>query len=121
MRNPFSRLRRKTGFCYMIDNLRDNCYSPIRKQAMNQLVDIISARIMSGFAVHLKFEDGVEGIIDLEHHLQGPALEPLCRNRELFESLRVDPESGTIVWQNGADIAQDTLYEEIKTMSAIPA
>ncbi|MBI5651615.1 MAG: DUF2442 domain-containing protein [Chloroflexi bacterium] len=88
---------------------------------MYKLVDIVSARIVSGFAVHLVFEDGTEGIIDVEHHLQGSALEPLRRNRELFESMRVNPESGTIVWLNGADIAQDTLYEEIKSVSAIPA
>ncbi len=88
---------------------------------MYELVDIISARVISGFQVHIAFEDGTEGIIDLEHHLAGPALEPLRRDRRLFESMRVDPEAGTIVWDNGADIAQDTLYDEIKTMSVTPA
>ncbi|CAG0943491.1 hypothetical protein ANRL1_01364 [Anaerolineae bacterium] len=88
---------------------------------MYKLVDIISAQIIKEFQVHLIFEDGTEGIIDLEHHLEGSALEPLRRDRRLFESMRVDPQAGTIVWDNGADIAQDTLYDEIKTMSVTPA
>ena len=37
-------------------------------------------------------------------------IEPLRRDTRLFRSVRVDPELGTIVWPNGADICPDTLF-----------
>ncbi len=84
---------------------------------MYELVDVISVRVLDGFQVHLVFQDGTEDVIDLEHHLQGPIFEPLRNDPQFFRSVRVAPEAGTIVWPNGADIAPDTLYEEVKALS----
>ncbi len=86
---------------------------------MYELVDIASVQVLDRFQVHLVFQDGTEGTIDLEHHLQGPIFESLRNDRRLFQSVRVDPEAGTIVWPNGADIAPDTLYQEVKMLSAV--
>ncbi len=35
----------------------------------------------------------------------------MLRDRRMFESVRVDPELGTIVWDNGADMDPDVLYD----------
>lgn len=86
---------------------------------MYELVDVVKVQVLDGFRVHLVFQDGTEGVIDLEHHLQGPIFEPLRHDRKFFESVRVDPEAGTIVWPNGADIAPDTLYEEVKVLATL--
>jgi hypothetical protein len=88
---------------------------------MYELIDVVSVEVLGGFQVRLVFQDGTEGVIDLEHHLYGPVFEPLRKNPRLFRSVRVDPEAGTIVWPNGADIAPDTLYQEIKTLSPVMA
>ncbi len=62
--------------------------------------------------------DGSERVIDLEPLLWGAMFEPLVDDYELFRQVRVDPEAGTIVWPNGADISPRTLFAESKP--AIP-
>ncbi|HEY8022301.1 MAG TPA: DUF2442 domain-containing protein, partial [Thermoanaerobaculia bacterium] len=59
------------------------------------------------------FTDGSEREVDLAPYLHGPVFEPLKKDREIFRSVRVDDELGTIVWPNGADICPDVLYESL--------
>ena len=65
-----------------------------------------------GFEVRLEFTDGTRKTVDLEPYLEGPVFEPLKEDPALFESVRVDPELGTIVWPNGADLDPDVLYAD---------
>jgi hypothetical protein len=43
------------------------------------------------------------------------------RDREFFRQLRADPEAGTIVWPNDADVAPETLYEHARRRAAVGA
>jgi hypothetical protein len=78
-----------------------------------EILDVIDARHVREYVVWLRFEDGTEGEVDLRLSLRGPVFEPL-RDIEYFKQVRVDPELGTIVWPNGADIAPETLYERLR-------
>ncbi len=75
------------------------------------MVDVIGVSVLSDYRVRLRFDDGQERDIDLLPFLSGPVFEPVIRDRALFERVRVDPELGTIVWPNGADLAPDVLHE----------
>lgn len=75
------------------------------------MIRINSAQALDGFRVRLGFTDGSHGDVDLAKYLWGPVFEPLLRDRRMFETVRVDPEMGTIVWENGADMDPDVLYE----------
>ena len=66
--------------------------------------------VLDGFMVRLSFTDGTDKIVDLEPYLKGEVFQPLMKDRRLFSDVRVDPELGTIVWPNGADIDPDVLY-----------
>jgi hypothetical protein len=68
---------------------------------------------LEGFHVKLTFTDGTEREVDLAPYLNGPVFEPLKKDPEIFRSVRVDDELGTIVWPNGADICPDVLYESL--------
>ena len=79
---------------------------------------VIDARHAGGYRVWLRFDEGLSGEIDLEKELWGPVFEPLKDVAE-FAKVRFDPEADTIVWPNGADLAPEFLYDELKTALAL--
>jgi hypothetical protein len=74
------------------------------------LIPIRTVAPLEGFVVRLGFTDGSERVVDLAPYLQGPIFAPLVANPALFRQVTVDPQLGTIVWPNGADVDPDVLY-----------
>ncbi len=74
---------------------------------------IKSVKVLKGTTLRLVFEDGVDGEITLSDFttLDG-IFEPLNK-ADFFAKVRVNPDSGTIEWPNGADIDPSVLYSEI--------
>lgn len=58
----------------------------------------------------LKFEDGVEGVIDLSR-LVGRGVFEAWRDEALFRAVRV--EQGDLVWGSDIDLSGDSLYLEV--------
>jgi hypothetical protein len=78
-------------------------------------------KYVSGYKLQLKFEDGSVRQVDLANHLDGEVFEPL-RNEERFQSVRLNNELDTIVWDNGADMSPDFLYEiGVPMAESVPA
>ena len=77
--------------------------------------DVLEAEYVSGYVIKLRFRDGTAGEIDLGPELWGEVFEPL-KDREKFRRCKVDPEAGTIVWENGADLAPESLYSRAKAI-----
>jgi len=63
--------------------------------------------------LHLRFEDGVEGVVDLAPHLSFRGVFEPLRDPEYFAQVRVDADLGTVVWPNGADLDPDVLYGRV--------
>ena len=78
---------------------------------------VIDARYAGGYRVWLRFDDGLSGEIDLERELWGEVFEPL-KDKTFFAKVRADSELDTIVWPNGADLAPEFLYDELKSALA---
>lgn len=76
-----------------------------------KMVRVAAVEPLDNFVVRLTFTDGIVREVDLAPFLWGPVFEPLRKDRELFRQVRVDPELGTIVWPNEADLDPDVLYE----------
>ena len=76
---------------------------------MNPLVQVVEARYLSGHRVWLRFDDGVEGEVDLRDALRGPVFEPL-QDPAYFALFSVD---WTLTWPNGADLAPESLHERV--------
>jgi len=77
------------------------------------LKDVVAVRPLDGYRLHLSFEDGVAGVIDLATHLRFRGVFEPLRDPKYFQQARVDPELGTVVWTNGADLDPDVLYSVV--------
>lgn len=73
-------------------------------------IRVTQVQPLQGFELRLRFNDNAERVVDLTDELWGPVFEPLKADPELFRKVRVDPELGTIVWPNGADMDPDVLH-----------
>ena len=75
---------------------------------------ITEAAALRPYSVYLKFEDGTEGVVDLDRLVgSGGVFNPLS-DIEFFSKMKLDNELGTVVWPNGADICPDLLYQTVK-------
>ena len=69
---------------------------------------VTSVSYLDGYKLMVKFNNGTEGVVDLEEELYGEIFEPL-RDKKLFQKVFVT--SRTIEWPNGADFAPEFLFE----------
>ncbi|MGQ0813083.1 MAG: DUF2442 domain-containing protein [Gemmatimonadota bacterium] len=76
---------------------------------------IVFLEPLPGYRLHVRFDDGTEGVVELEDRLFGPVFEPL-RDPMLFRQVTID-EFGAPCWPNGADLAPDALYEQVKKVA----
>ena len=77
------------------------------------LIDIVEARPLADYRLALRFEDGVEGVIDVTQCVPFVGVFASLRDPAKFSEVTVDPELGTVVWPSGADLAPDVLYERL--------
>lgn len=80
------------------------------------LLHVTDAKYLENYKIWLQFNNGIEGTVELSEELEGEMFEPL-KDITLFKSFVVDREIRTIVWENGADVAPEFLYENLKITS----
>jgi len=77
------------------------------------ILHVKEAKYLRDYVIWIKFNDGIEGEVDLEQELTGEIFGPL-KDKKLFKSFKVDPVLETIVWKNGADLAPEFLRDNVK-------
>jgi hypothetical protein len=87
---------------------------------MAEIAHVTRVEVVDDHRLHLSFDDGVEGAIDFADRDWRGVFEPL-RDPVYFRRVEVDPELGTIVWPNGADLAPETLHSRAVSAAADPA
>lgn len=77
-------------------------------------IHVTDVRYINGYRLHLTFNNGVDGVVDLEPELYGEIFEPL-RNPVLFQQVYLT--SRTIEWPSGADFAPEYLLNLLEKQS----
>ena len=80
------------------------------------ILHVREAKYVRDYVIWLRFNDGAEGEVDLRDDLEGEVFEPL-KDPSRFQQFRVDPEIETLVWDNGADMAPEFLYDRMRILA----
>jgi hypothetical protein len=84
------------------------------------ILHVVEAKYERNYVVYLRFNDGAEGYVDLSGELYGEMFAPL-KDKGRFATFKVDPELGTIVWANGADLSPEFLHDHLLVPAEQPS
>lgn len=73
---------------------------------------IIEASPQPRYRLRLRFQDGLEGEVDLSD-LVGQGVFALWNDPGQFGKVTIDPETHTVTWPGGIDLCPDRLYEDL--------
>ncbi|HLD70024.1 MAG TPA: DUF2442 domain-containing protein [Candidatus Omnitrophota bacterium] len=77
------------------------------------ILHVVEVKYLHDYVIWVRFNDGAAGEVDLSVELEGEVFGPL-QDKALFKMVKVDPLMQTIVWDNGADLAPEFLYDQLK-------
>ena len=77
-------------------------------------VDVIDVKVIKDYKVELRFDDGTSGIVDISKIIPFKGIFEPLNDRNFFSKVVVNPEIGTICWENGADLSPTYLRESIE-------
>ncbi len=79
-----------------------------RVRYTQDMKSIAEVQPRDGYRLWIRFEDGVEGEVDLSH-LAGQGVFSVWRDRHRFEAVRIG-EFGELAWGGDVDLCPDSLY-----------
>ena len=77
------------------------------------ILHVVDVKYVRDYIIWVRFNDGIDGEVDLSAELEGEVFGSL-KDKDLFKTVKVDPLLQTIVWDNGADLAPEFLYDNLK-------
>lgn len=72
----------------------------------------VEVKAVSHYKIWVRFSDDLQGIVDLGH-LAGKGIFSRWKEKNVFEKVRIDPESGTVAWDDDIDLCPDVLYMQM--------
>ena len=77
------------------------------------LRDVVSAAPLANHRLRVRFDDGVEGIVDVGQMVEFTGVFEPLGDPGFFAQAHVHPELGTVCWPNNADLDSDVLYAQV--------
>jgi hypothetical protein len=82
--------------------------------------DVIRAEYKGDYKIELEFDDGKRGVVDFSKYIEEGGVFERFKDIEFFRKFSVNDELGALTWENGVDVAPETLYAEA-TGSDLPS
>jgi len=79
------------------------------------IAKVIDVKVLDNYAIFVRFADGVQGAVDL-NHLAHKGVFCEWDNNNLFSQVHID-DYGAIAWNDDIDICPDNVYLQIKGLS----
>ncbi|HZK88633.1 MAG TPA: DUF2442 domain-containing protein [Stellaceae bacterium] len=73
---------------------------------------VVKVTALPQYRLHVEFDDGVAGIVEIFPRLSGPVFAPL-RDVAVFRRVTIDEGSGAVCWPDGPDLAPDAMYDRL--------
>jgi len=77
------------------------------------MVHITEVELRGGTRLHLRFDDGSAGEVDIAEVIPFEGVFAALGNSDIFEQVRLDADWGTICWPGDLDLAPEPLYERV--------
>jgi hypothetical protein len=77
------------------------------------LRDVIEVKALEGYRLFVRFEDGVQGVVDVAMLVSFKGVFAPLKDIREFQRATVNPELGVVQWPNGADLDPDVLYAHL--------
>ncbi len=74
------------------------------------LKDIVDVQVLKDYHLRLRFEDGLQGEVDVARLVDFNGVFAPLRDPQYFSQVRVNSDIGTVCWPNDADLDPDVLY-----------
>ncbi len=73
---------------------------------------IVDARALTSYRLFVRFDDGVQGEVDLSG-LVGRGVFAPWSDPDRFSQVAVDRDTQTVAWPGGIDLCPDRLYHDV--------
>lgn len=87
---------------------------------VHEIYKVVSMDVVGDYTLRITFDDGIERIINFRPVLAGELYRPLL-DLAVFNQVKIDPETFTLVWPNGADFDPATLHDWPEQVDALVA
>jgi hypothetical protein len=77
------------------------------------LKDVVAVKPLENYQLHLCFEDGVEGVVQVSQMVEFTGVFAALVDQKYFQTVKVNPDWGTVYWDCGADLDPDVLYSKV--------
>lgn len=76
-----------------------------------ELKHIVEFKALDNYSLWLKYDDGVNGIVDLSDFLKYPVFAPI-KNIDFFKKIKIE-DGRNVFWNDKLDLCPDSLYIKI--------